>query len=174
MRYPQNSYNKDGTVSLHLGPPTERRAEQIFVWASISVNGPRVMKLIEDKFDSKLYIKLLETNILPHVTALSPFVHDHFPVHMSTAVKAWAAANKFVFFQNWPKKSGDLMPLTDVFEKIVLHVNRQGTKISSQAQLWATVQNAFHCICDDDRYITSVFDKIPETLKTIAINNGNS
>ena len=66
------------------------------------------------------------------------------------------------------------MPLTDVFEKIVLHVNRQGTKITSQAQLWDTVQNAFNCICDDDLYITSVFDKIPETLKTIAINNGNS
>ena len=60
-----------------------------------------------------------------------------------------------------------------LFSKIVGHVNFLGFRVTNKAQLWASVQQAFDSICTDDTYITILFDNITETLKTVALNNGN-
>jgi hypothetical protein len=84
-----------------------------------------MIRLIEEKFDTRMYIALLQRDVLPHVSRQSCFIQDHFPVHVASAVKTWMKENDFHLFPSWPEKSGDIMPLNSVFSRVVTDVNKQ-------------------------------------------------
>ena len=160
-------------MSQSFGPPS-RIEDDIFVWACLSVNGPRVARLVQDKFDTKTYISLLKRDILPHVTPHSLFMQDHFPVHFAAAVKTWMKENDFNVFPSWPEKSGDLMPLNSLFSKLVANINQHKLQpIRSKEKLWAEVDRHFSLLCQDDEYITGLFDSMPGKMKNIILNEGN-
>jgi hypothetical protein len=71
-------------VSQYFGP-SSCSVEHVFVWACLSVQGPRVIRLIEEKFGTRMYIALLQRDVLPHVSRQSCFIQDH--VHNAAAVK---------------------------------------------------------------------------------------
>jgi hypothetical protein len=75
-----------------------------------------VIQLIEEKFDTRIYIALLQRDVLPDVSRQSRFIQDHFPVHNAAAVKTWMKENDFHLFPSWAEKSGDLMPLNSFFK----------------------------------------------------------
>lgn len=166
------SFNDQGVVSLYFGPASRNIEQQVFTWACISVDGPRVIQPINEKFDTKTYIGLLVRHVLPDVSIQSLYVHDHFPVHKARAVELWAR-QQFFLFPSWPPKSGDLMPLTTLFSKIVTNINNQKVPIHSKEKLLAEVERHFSLICQDDEYVTQLIDSMPEKIKAIILNGGD-
>jgi hypothetical protein len=112
-----------------------------------------VIRLIEEKFGTRMYIALLQRDVLPHVSRQSRFIQDHFPVHNAAAVKTWMKENDFHLFPSWPKKSGDLMPLNSVFSRVVIDLNKQHQPIHSKDMLWAEIERNFLLLSTDDAYV---------------------
>ncbi len=112
-----------------------------------------MIRLIEEKFDTRIYIALLQRDVLPHVSRQSRFIQDHFPVHNAAAVKTWMKENDFHLFPSWPKKSGDLMPLNSVFSRVVIDLNKQHQPIHSKDMLWAEIERNFLLLSTDDAYV---------------------
>ncbi|KAI9559474.1 hypothetical protein GHT06_013466 [Daphnia sinensis] len=167
------TFDSQGIVSQYFGPPSRNVEQQVFVWACLSVQGPRVIRLIEEKFDTRMYISLLQRDVLPHVSRHSCFIQDHFPVHVAAAVKTWMKDNDFHLFPSWPEKSGDLMPLNSVFSRVVIDINKQHQPIHSKEMLWAEIERHFLLLSSDDAYVTDIFDEMPEKIKSVVVNNGD-
>jgi hypothetical protein len=131
-----------------------------------------MIRVIEEKFDARMYIALLQRDVLPHVSRQSCFIQDHFPVHVASAVKTWMKENDFHLFPSWPEKSGDIMPLNSVFSRVVMDVNKQHQPIHSKEMLWAEIERYFSLLSTDDAYVTDIFDSMPVNMKRVVVNNG--
>lgn len=70
---------------------------------------------------------MLSDYVLPFCTSRS-FVHDHFPVHSALTDKNLLSSNGINVVKDWPRKSGDIMPMETVWREIV-------TKLSSSGKL---------------------------------------
>ncbi|KAI9565043.1 hypothetical protein GHT06_008789 [Daphnia sinensis] len=147
------TFDSQGIVSQYFGPSSRNVEQQVFVWACLSVQGPRVIRLIEEKFDTRMYISLLQRDVLPRFSRQSCFIQDHFPVHVAAA-------------------SGDLMPLNSVFSRVVIDINKQHQPIHSKEMLWAEIERHFLLLSSDDAYVMDIFDSVPEKIKSVVVNNG--
>ncbi|EFX69196.1 hypothetical protein DAPPUDRAFT_113866 [Daphnia pulex] len=166
------TFDSHGIVSQYFGPSSRNVERQVFVWACLSVQGPRMIRVIEEKFDTRMYIALLQRDVLPHVSRQSCFIQDHFPVHVASAVKTWMKENDFHLFPSWPEKSGDIMPLNSVFSRVLMDVNKQHQPILSKEMLWAEIERHFSLLSTDDAYVTDIFDSMPVNMKRVVVNNG--
>ena len=104
---------------------------------SFSGVGPTQIRQFEGRFGSEMYLDLLKANILSFTSsslAISQAIHDHFPVHNSVPVQKWFRDNNIELFPI-PPKLGDLMPLSFVYNEIVLELNAQTAVASSRQQL---------------------------------------
>ena len=140
---------------------------------SFSGVGPTQIRQFEGRFGSEMYLDLLKTNILPFTSsslAKQFFIHDHFPVHNSAPVQKWFRDNNIELFPI-PPKSGDLMPLSLVYNEIVLELNAQTAVVSSRQQLWAEVCEVFEQVCSTS-FIEKTLNDIPTQLQTIIKNKG--
>ena len=116
-----------------------------------------------------MYIDLLKANILPFTLLSSSFkqffIHDHFTVHYCAPVQKWFRDNNIVLFPI-PPKSGDLMPLSLVYNEMVLELNSQTAVVSNRQQLWAEVCEVFDQACSHT-LIEKTLSDIPIQLRTI-------
>ena len=113
------SYNARGEISLYSGAHHANIPNSVPVWGAISGGSfNNVLKKLDGRLDSRQYIECLNENVVPYCQKKS-LVHDYFPVHTARSVKQFLESNSVTVLQDWPRKSGDIMPLETVWLDII-------------------------------------------------------
>lgn len=79
-----------------------------------------IIQRLEDRLDTRQYLNLLETlNSASNPGSHFSFLHDHFPVHNARVVREWFTTHSQFNVLPLPKMSGDLNPITDVWQLVL-------------------------------------------------------
>jgi len=116
------SFNGSGEISLYTGAHNVNIPNSVCVWGCLSVKGKNVLKKLEGRLDSRQYMKVLDQNVVPFCQD-NPLIHDHYPVHTAQAVRKFLKSRGVAVLEDWPKKSGDIMPLETVWLHIIHKLN---------------------------------------------------
>lgn len=183
LRYLLNhfySFNRHGEISRNYGGSYGTvKKSGIDVWTCISADqvGPRVIRLIDGRFGSEAYIKLLDENVLPlcndHFEPKRPLLHDRFPVHRSKNVLEWIASRQSIFELPLPPKSPELMPLEGIWDAVIDELKTKEIFVQNRNDLWIEVSNMFQQICTVER-VTEYVDKIPDIVFNMREKQGDS
>ncbi|KAK4006174.1 hypothetical protein OUZ56_011329 [Daphnia magna] len=133
----QFHYNDQGKISLYFG--SEREVHNtVLVWGCVSSSHPKALLLrVNEKFNSATYKEILQKHILPlsdkDQSQPIGLVHDWFPGHRSKAVIEFAKGNKEkMTFLDWPKYFGNIMPVEDVWFKMMNNFSRGNVKFQKE------------------------------------------
>ncbi len=94
------------------------------------------MKELDGRLDSGQYIEVLHENVVPFCQD-SPLIHDHYPVHTAQAVRKFLQSDGVAVIEDWPKKSGDIMPLETVWFHLIDKLNEFNILAFDKAGLWS-------------------------------------
>ncbi len=102
-----------------------------------------VIQRLDDRLDTRQYINLLETlNSSCNPGSQFSFIHDYFPVHNARVVREWFTTHSQFNVLPLPKMSGDLNPITDVWQLILNEL--KPLLITNVADLCKAVMTAWH------------------------------
>lgn len=132
---------------------------------------PNVIKKLSCRLDTKQYKELLNTHVLPYCAG-QKIVHDYFPVHYSLSVKEYIKSNDLKILSDWPRKSGDLMPLENVWREIIHRFETAGTLASNINELWIAICQVFNDL-NGEGYFSDVILDIPQKLRKVIENDGD-
>lgn len=145
------------------------------MWAWISVHGPGVCWLINERFTGGVYRTVLENIMLPSVTQLFPenfiFQHDNCPVHTSRIVLQCLEDNGIQTLP-WPANSPDLNPIENVWAIIVKKLYQVNVRIQNAEQLTEQIQNIWEEI--DPEYTRNLINSMPRRLQCVIDANGGA
>jgi hypothetical protein len=123
------------------------------VWGCLSGGSCKnILKKLDGRLDTKQHKELLSENVLLFYQG-SPFVHDLFLVHTASSVREFLKCNSIAVSNDWPKKSGDIMPLEtvwldmiDKFKDSNILAFDTGSLWSGLLQLWGKMSfNGYFC-----------------------------
>ncbi|KAI9559526.1 hypothetical protein GHT06_013523 [Daphnia sinensis] len=99
-------------------------------------------------------------------------IHDYFPVHWPLSVKEYMKSNHIAVLPDWPRKSGDLMPLEDVWREIITRFETTGTLANNLNELWIAICQVFNDM-NAEGYFSDVILGIPQKLRKMIENDGD-
>ena len=87
---------------------------KVHVWAGISLRGPTKICIFEGNMDAVLYVKILETTLLPFITQKFPlghrFMQDNDPKNTSGLAQTFFESSNINWWKTAPE-SPDLNPV---------------------------------------------------------------
>ena len=120
-------YRLKGERYLENNVSASRRSGRIDVgmWGWIWGYGVGEIYPLYSRFNSTVYLDILENILLPSVRSLNPheqiyLLHDNSPVHKSKLVQNWLKSRNDITVINWPSLSPDLNPIENIWARIVL------------------------------------------------------
>lgn len=128
------------------------------------------MKELEGRLDSRQYMKVLNENVVPFCQD-SPLIHDHYPVHTAQAVRMFLESHGVAVLEDWPKKSGDIMPLETVWLHVIDKLNEFNNLAFDKAGLWSELSQLWQSLSLDG-YFTQLISDMPERLQNIIHKDG--
>lgn len=98
------------------------------VWAGISLRGPTKICVFEGNMDAALYVKIIETTLLPFLAQKFPlghrFMQDNDPKHTSGLATSFFEANNVNWWKTAPE-SPDLNPLENLWHELKEFIRRE-------------------------------------------------
>jgi hypothetical protein len=142
------------------------------VWGCLSSGSCKnILKKLEGRLDTKQYKELLSENVVPFYQG-SPFVHDFFPVHTAVSVREFLKCNSIAVLNDWPKKSGDIMPLETVWLYIVDKLKDSNILAFDTDSLWSELLQLWSKLSVDG-YFCQIISKMPQRLQKLIDRDGN-
>lgn len=129
------------------------------------------MEKLHGRLDTAQYIKLLRCNLLPHFAGSKLYIHDYFPVHTSKSVREFIAANNVNVMKEWPKKSGDLMPLEKVWREILKRLHQAKRFVFNCDDLWNAIREMWEILVEEG-FIVNIIQSLPQQLNSIVETDG--
>ncbi|KAI9551138.1 hypothetical protein GHT06_004441 [Daphnia sinensis] len=140
-------FNDSGEISLHFGSHRSNISNSVAVWgclSSVSNNG--------------------QNNY--------PYIHDHFPVHTSLTIKQFISSRSIYVLCDWPKQSGDLMPLENVWIHLAQTFKDRDIVAFDTDSLWIELSALWKKLCVDG-YFSDVIQGMPQRLREVIVKDGN-
>jgi len=148
----------------------------VMVWMMILPNYLVSFRIIEGKFRSQEYLKLLKEQILPIIMLNFGknffFQQDNAPVHNSKMVQNFLKESHVSTMQ-WPAKSPDMNIAEDVW-KMISDIVYDGPQFKNKEELVIAITNAVcHINSHDRRKIESLYSGITSRLCKVLKSSGN-
>ncbi len=164
------SFNKDGEISLHSGSHRMNDKNTVPVWGCIGLkHGPNVLKKLISRLDTTQYKELLSLHVFPYCNDRL-FIHDYFPVHSAKSVKEFIASNGMKVIEDWPRKSGDLMPLETIWRQILSKLS--GTLVFDENNLWRVLRECWDDM-DRDGLLFDSINALPKRFRQVLKDDGD-
>jgi hypothetical protein len=146
----------------------------VMVWAGIGWNGKTNIAIIEGKNNSKSYIDILNTYLLPFAPRISCedyiFQQDNSSVHTSKVVNNWFKSQNIKVIE-WPSLSPDLNIIENIWGYLVRKVYDNGRQFENREDLKIEIFNAWEELSQD--YIQNLFNSLPNRLFELTLKKGN-
>lgn len=75
-------------------------------------------------------------------------------------------------FLDWPKYFGDVMPVEDVWFKMMNNFSRGNVKVFNQNNLWEQISLSWNNVCTEE-FVTELIKTIPCKLEKIIQTSGS-
>jgi hypothetical protein len=85
-------------------------------------------------------------------------VHDYFPVHYASSVKEYFKSNSLNVLSDWLRKSGDLMPLENVWREMIYGFEAEGIFANTVDELWTAIEQVFNVMNRGGYFIEVILD----------------
>ena len=164
------SFNGSGEILLYTGSHYVDIPNSVCVWGCLSVKCKSVLKKLDGRLDTRQYMEVLHENVVPFCQ-YSRLIHDHYPVHTAQAVRKFLKSHGVAVVEDWPKKSGDIMPLETVWLHIINKLNESNILAFDKAGLWSELCQLWQSL-DLDGYFTQLISDMPERLQNIIRKDG--
>lgn len=135
-----------------------------------------VIVQIKERYGSKLFLDLIENNILPNLNRGcedKKFVVDQFPVLVCSTVRDWFTKQNKLSLLILPPNSSDLNPVSKLCDYIVKTLNSKRVDVKNVTELWKNISETFHAVTTTT-FVGDCITQIPVLIETIAVNEGNS
>ncbi|KAI9565165.1 hypothetical protein GHT06_008941 [Daphnia sinensis] len=123
----------------------------VAVWgcclSSVSNNGQNVLKKIDGRLDTKQYKDML----------------DHY---------VFISSKSIYVLCDWPKQSGDLMPLENVWIHMAQTFKDRDIVAFDTDSLWIELSALWKKLCVDG-YFSDVIQGMPQRLREVIVKDGN-
>jgi transposase len=179
--------HKDGRVQVYR--PRNTRFEENYtqqvnpnrfsvnVWGCISVRGPGVLCVVEQRLNANVYVNILEQVMLPFVAQAFPdnftFQQDNCPIHTSAIAQNWFRDNDINVLP-WPSRSPDINPIENIWGIMMNSMRRRNIRPQNRQDLinainvdWHNLTPEFcqHLISSMSRRLNSVIEKNGAAIK---------
>ncbi|KAI9557231.1 hypothetical protein GHT06_017054 [Daphnia sinensis] len=164
-------YNTSGEISLYAGTHHATIPNSVPVWGAISQgNFNNVLKKIHSRLDTRQYMELLNENVVPYCQD-NPLIHDYFPVHTALSVRQFLKSHSVTVLEDWPKKSGDVMPLETVWLDMIDRLTERKVLAFDTAQLWSHLVELWERLSLEG-YFSQVISTMPNRLRKVIAKDG--
>ena len=148
----------------------------VMVWMMVLPNDLLSFKIVEGKFNSQDYIKLLKENIMPIIKLNYGnnfwFQEDNASVHKSKEVRNFVNVNGIKVL-DWPAKSPDLNIVEDLWN-ILSKTIYDGPQFHRKADLTNSIKMAIDDFNSTKRHIVfDLYNSIRGRLCTVLSKHGN-
>jgi hypothetical protein len=165
-----SSFSSNGEITLHSGSHGKNVKDTVAVWSCIGVDHSRnAIKKLDSRLDTSQYKELLSVHVVPYCKERK-LVHDYFPFHTAKSVRDFITLNGVQVIENWPNKSGDLMPLETIWKQMVKKLS--GVLVFNETDLWNEISKCWEEL-DRDGYFIETINIIPKRLLTLAKDGGS-
>ncbi|KAI9549994.1 hypothetical protein GHT06_007063 [Daphnia sinensis] len=113
---------------------------------------------------------LLNENVVPYCQD-NPLIHDYFPVHTALSVRQFLKSHSVTVLEDWPKKSGDVVPLETVWLDMIDRLTERKVLAFDTAQLWSHLVELWERLSLEG-YFSQVISTMPNRLRKVIANNG--
>jgi len=124
---------------------------KLHVWAGISLKGPTNICIFEGVMDSELYVKILDSTLVPFIAEKFAeghrFMQDNDPKHTSHLTQSFYATKGICWWKT-PAESPDINPIENMWHELKEYIRREvkpHTKeelVSGIKGFWSTVDVA--------------------------------
>lgn len=144
------------------------------VWGWISIRGPGVCAIIEEKLNANVYCNILENIMLPSVRPVFGdnfvFQQDNCPIHKARLVQNFMQNNNITTLP-WVSKSPDLNPIENVWGEMAKQIYKAEFRPRNQDDLRQSIVQAWNQITPD--YIRALVSSMPRRLRNVIEQNGS-
>lgn len=145
------------------------------VWGWISSEGIGACHFIEGRFNTEVYIHILQNTMLPSVSQRFPggnFIlqQDNCPVHTARRVTQWLEEQNISLLP-WPSKSPDLNVMENVWGLLVKKINREnGFRPQDVDELRNKISETWNEL--DPAYARALVSSMHHRLNSVLDKNG--
>ena len=146
----------------------------VMVWC-ITATGPGRICRIEGHMDAKLYVEILQDDLLGTLSDLGMkkediyFQQDNDPKHTSKLASQWFSRNKLDKL-DWPPQSPDMNIIEHMWHYLEHRVRTRTKLPSNVTELWDALVEEWAGI--EDSYVTSLYDSMPERVQALLAAKG--
>ncbi len=130
-----------------------------------------MLQPVKGRLDTQQYLNFLQVLRELSDEPRQRLVHDHYPVHKARAVATWLASNPHFDVLAWPRKSADLMAISDLFEEILFYVNDLQCNVNSVEMLEQLVRSAWEAVATPN-YVKGLIENIPSRCRAVIEAHG--
>ena len=116
-------FHPNGEVYLYSGREYNF-PNSIMIWMCISNSGPNLIRLVPETMKPLVYHDILdELAVSPSITGTRGFIHNFNHFNRNPTISTWFRQQQSLRQLAWAKGSPQIMPLTSVFEDLVIMLN---------------------------------------------------
>lgn len=162
--------------SNHIREKRQCKGGKIMVWLMVQPNGLLAFKIINGKFNSSEYIKLLSEKMVPLMKLNFGedfyFQQDNAAIHKSHTVQKFLRDSQMRVIE-WPAKSPDLNIVEDIW-KTMSDIIYDGAQFQSKMDLAQSIKNVvFQINSERKSYICDLYARIRPHLCKVLQKKGD-
>lgn len=180
----EKKFNLDGPDGFNGYWRDLRKEEQYFttrnfgggscmVWAGFCASGKLDLAFTSFKMNSKDYIQVLETRLLPFLRRFRrkkfTFQQDNAAIHTSKETKQWIKDHK-IDLLDWPARSPDLNPVENLWGILVRRIYAEGKQYATVDELKSAILEAWGNI--EKTVLENLVNSMPNRMFQVINRNG--
>lgn len=144
-------------------------------WCGFSASGKLEIAFTSFKMNSRDYITVLETRLLPFMRRFRrkkfTFQQDNAAIHTSKETKQWMMDHK-IDLLDWPARSPDLNPVENLWGIMVRRIYAEGRQYATVYELKSAISEAWGNI--EKAVLQNLVNSMPNRMFQVINRNGKA